>query len=165
MYLTLFIIYSIFGWILEVICNSVIQNQFVNNHFLLIPLCPMYGFAGILIFYFSKNIKNYFSIFIISIIISILVEYFTSYCLELIFNIRWWDYSKKIANLHGRINLINTIEFGLLGTIGVYFSRKLVSWLNNYKLSLVNIFIISILIVDTTISSYYTYNISKNNTN
>ena len=44
-----------------------------------------------------------------------LVEYLTSLILEKIFHARWWDYSQKPMNLHGRIWIGNLILFGLAG--------------------------------------------------
>ena len=45
--------------------------------------------------------------------VSSLVEYVTSYVLEKIFGLRWWDYSDRKFNINGRINLTTGIKFGL----------------------------------------------------
>jgi len=49
MYFILFFIYSFLGFILEIIAFSFSKGMFVNNHLLLLPFCPMYGFAAIFI--------------------------------------------------------------------------------------------------------------------
>ena len=44
----LFIIYSLTGWIYEVIVGFVKQKKFIDRGFLLGPYCPVYGCGGIL---------------------------------------------------------------------------------------------------------------------
>ena len=44
-------------------------------------------------------------------------EYMTSYVLEKRFHARWWDYSQKPMNLHGRVWIGNLILFGLGGVV------------------------------------------------
>lgn len=53
--------------------------------------------------------------FIISMIISGLIEYLTSLFLEKIFGIRFWNYTKLKPNIQGRVNLWYLILFGLIG--------------------------------------------------
>ena len=43
------------------------------------------------------------------------VEYLTSYYMEKRFHARWWDYSQKPMNLHGRVWIGNLVLFGLGG--------------------------------------------------
>ena len=50
----LFFIYSFVGYISEVIYCSARERKFVNRGFLYGPLCPIYGFGGLLVvFYYS----------------------------------------------------------------------------------------------------------------
>ncbi|WP_353505773.1 hypothetical protein [Thomasclavelia cocleata] len=53
--------------------------------------------------------------------------------MEKLFNARWWDYSEQLLNLNGRITLKNTIAFGLLGLlllffINPFFSKRFVNF-------------------------------------
>ena len=43
------------------------------------------------------------------------MEYLTSLVLEKIFHARWWDYSTKPMNLHGRVWIGNLLLFGVAG--------------------------------------------------
>ncbi len=45
------------------------------------------------------------------------MEYCTSFILEKIFNMTWWDYSKHKFNIHGRVCLENSLMFGVLSLI------------------------------------------------
>ena len=55
------------------------------------------------------------------ILISALLEYFTSFFLEKIHGgLRWWDYTGYMLNLHGRIYTEGLIMFGIGGMVAVY---------------------------------------------
>ena len=58
--------------------------------------------------------------FALSFVICGAVEYLTSLILEKIFHARWWDYSQKPMNLHGRIWIGNLILFGLGGVAVIH---------------------------------------------
>lgn len=46
-----------------------------------------------------------------------IIEYFTSFIMEKLFNARWWDYSSRKFNINGRICLETLIPFGIAGVI------------------------------------------------
>ena len=48
------------------------------------------------------------------------VEYFTAYYLETVYDRRWWDYAGYFLNLHGRICAEGLLVFGLGGMAVVY---------------------------------------------
>jgi Na+/phosphate symporter len=53
------------------------------------------------------------------------VEYLTSFVLEKRFHARWWDYSTKPMNLHGRVWIGNLVLFGLGGVIIVKLTNPI----------------------------------------
>ena len=55
--------------------------------------------------------------FLIAFLLCGTLEYLTSYIMEKRFHARWWDYSQKPMNLHGRIWIGNLILFGLGGVL------------------------------------------------
>ena len=61
-----------------------------------------------------------------SIIICGLLEYFTSYFMEKIFNARWWDYSQKKFNINGRICLENLVLFGIASCFIIYITNPFI---------------------------------------
>ena len=65
--------------------------------------------------------RTWLPLFFASMVIVSGVEYFTSWILEVLFHTRWWDYSKKRFNLHGRIYLGGAMCFGLMGTLIAHF--------------------------------------------
>ena len=63
---------------------------------------------------FSSNI---FLLFIISMLVLTLWEYIVAIILEKTFHIKYWDYSKNKFNFQGRICLLNSIYWGILGVV------------------------------------------------
>lgn len=121
-YIMLFFIYSILGWIMEVINGFVRTKKIVNRGFLIGPYCPIYGTGVILItILLKKYMEDRIITFIMSMLICGILEYFTSYFMEKFFNARWWDYSNRKMNINGRICLETLIPFGIFSFVILYF--------------------------------------------
>ena len=69
---------------------------------------------------------NFLLIFVLSALIASVLEYFTGYVLETAFEQKWWDYSHRKYNLKGRVCLGNSILFGIMGVIAVYFIHPII---------------------------------------
>ena len=121
----LFFIYSFAGWCIEVTLKYIQYHRFINRGFLTGPICPIYGTGAALITVAVRLLmpieKAYGTTFAISFLLCGAVEYFTSWYLEKRFHARWWDYSRKPMNLHGRVWAGNLILFGLGGVGIVHF--------------------------------------------
>ena len=122
-----FIIYSFLGWLIEVGCKSIQYKRFVNRGFLLGPICPIFGYGVLfIVLLIGDDTSDILSVFLKSILICSVLEYFTSYFMEKLFKVRWWDYSNNKFNINGRICLETMIPFGLLGTLVVYVIHPLI---------------------------------------
>lgn len=120
--LLLFFSYSIIGWISEVVYCSLMQHKLVNRGFLHGPLCPVYGFGGLLVVFLLKPFsENLFYLFAMGVFITSALEYITGWALETVFSTKWWDYSTYRFNIHGRVCLRNSLMFGILSVVGVLF--------------------------------------------
>ena len=118
----LFLTYSILGWLIEVIVCTIETKKFVNRGFLIGPYCPLYGVSALLMVWFLHDYKNDLLIlFAMSIFICSVTEYITSYTLEKIFKARWWDYRHLKLNINGRVCMINSIVFGILGILLIVY--------------------------------------------
>lgn len=116
-----FSIYSFMGWVCETTYCSFHDSRFVNRGFLNGPFCPVYGFGAlILIQTLSVVPRNPVLVFWVGCIATSALEYLTGYLLEMLFHTKWWDYSDRKFNLHGRICLLNSIVFGIMSVILVF---------------------------------------------
>lgn len=85
-----FIIYSIIGWICETIFCSVRERRFVNRGFLKGPYCPIYGFGAVAILMVSLPVRQWpLAVFPLAMAAATALEYFASWLLEKLFQIRW----------------------------------------------------------------------------
>ena len=172
----LFLFYAFCGWLFEVILRLIIDKRFVNRGFLIGPICPIYGIGVLFIYYFLSEFKTKPLVFIVLMIVSAsILEYFTSYIMEKIFEMRWWDYSEKKYNINGRICLDNLCAFGLMGAIIIYFVNPVVvevltsaniGIINNIAIVLLVLLIIDIIISTKIIGSFsnLAFSVKKDNT-
>ncbi len=156
-YFLYFTIYSFIGWSMEVICKLFEQKKFVNRGFLIGPICPIYGYGVLAIIILIGNSTNdILAVFLKSLLVCSLLEYFTSYFMEKLFKARWWDYSRRKYNINGRICLETMIPFGILGCLVVYIIHpliiKLVSFLNPTLTIIISIILFIIYLVDNAVS-------------
>lgn len=143
----LFLIYSIIGWIIEVVNNFIFNKKWINRGFLIGPYCPIYGAGSILITLFVSNDNDIISTFLKSMAICSILEYSTSYIMERMFKTRWWDYSKNKYNINGRICLQTMTLFGIGGVLVV----KFLSPLFLYDINLLSPLAINIIAIITAI--------------
>ena len=106
----LFFSYAFIGWCIEVTLKFIQFHRFIKS--------------------------SIGTTFVISLLLCGLLEYLTSYFLEKRFHARWWDYSQKPMNLHGRVWIGNLILFGLGGILIVNLVNPL-ECLCAYKLQIV----------------------------
>lgn len=116
-YFLWFMIYSIAGWVYETIICSIMQKRFVNRGFLNGPYCPIYGCGAIINLIALSSVRNPILIFLLSALLSTVIEYLTSWIMEKMFHARWWDYSDMKFNLHGRVFLLGAVVFGVMSVV------------------------------------------------
>ena len=128
-YILIFFSYAFAGWIIEVTLKLIQYHRFINRGFLAGPWLPIYGFGALLITAASDVIPvtemSYGTAFAVSFVLCGAVEYLTSFVLEKRFHARWWDYSTKPMNLHGRVWIGNLVLFGLGGVIIVKLTNPI----------------------------------------
>ena len=156
-YCILFFIYSFLGWIMEVSLTLITDKKFVNRGFLLGPCCPIYGCGCILLNLLLHNYtNNVLVLFILTMFTCSLLEYITSFLMEKIFKLRWWDYSQMRFNINGRICLETMAPFSILGVLAIkyatpFFLNEINSFSTNTNL-IISIILISIFIIDIIMS-------------
>lgn len=111
-----FIIYSVVGFIIETIFGVLTKGVLESRKsFLYGPFCSIYGLGAVLmILPLQRFKKNNYTLFAAGFVIGSIIEYLVSLIGELIFHIKWWDYSDQILNLNGRICVQFSLFWGLL---------------------------------------------------
>lgn len=165
-YIIIFFVYSVVGYICEVINCWIVNKKLKDRGFLLGPYCPIYGVGAVLLtILLTKYENDILILFSTPILICGILEYFTSYLLEKIFNMRWWDYSKNKFNINGRICLETLILFGIGSIIIIKFTNPLlINLISKINIDIIHIlaFIFSsIIIVDLIISLNIATNFKK----
>ena len=124
-----FFIYAFLGWVLETIYAIFIHGHFVKRGFLYGPICPIYGFGAVILIMATKNLYGKpFKKFLIATIAFTVFEYIVSYLLEVLFGLRWWDYTNDFLNINGRVSLLYSIFWGI---IGLFLLEKLHPFIQN----------------------------------
>lgn len=167
-YIAYFFIYSFLGWIIETIYAFIIHGGFVKRGFLFGPICPIYGFGAVILLLATKKMYGKpFQKFLIATVLFTVFEYLVSLIFEEIFGLRWWDYSNDFLNIQGRVSLMYTIFWGLIGLILLEKLHPLIENLiqkievkikTSAKLMIVYV-LIGILILDFVLSSLKYLNI------
>ena len=122
-----FFVCALIGFIMESLYAFMLGNH-EKRGFLYGPICPIYGFGAIILIILDDLISKKTNSIIIKMIIMAIVftifEYLVSLVFELIFGIRWWDYSDAFLNLQGRICLEFSILWGIGGGAFIQFLYK-----------------------------------------
>lgn len=166
--LWLFFIYSVAGWVMEVFLKFLEYKRFINRGFLIGPYCPIYGAGAVLITVGGKLLspvdRTWAMSFLIAFVLCGLLEYLTSYILEKYFHARWWDYTERPMNLHGRVWIGNLILFGIGGVFILEdFNPRLLALAHRLepRLFAAILIAVSILFVADVVMSYFIMNLLK----
>ncbi len=124
--------YSIIGWCGEMVYCSICQRKLCEKRgFLNGPVCPIYGHGALVVLLcLHGGCKNPLLTFLLGAVLTSLVEYITSFAMEKLFHMRWWDYSQYKFHLNGRVCLLNSTLFGLASVFLCHFANPPISaWL------------------------------------
>ena len=156
-----FLIGSFIGYIVEMIVGLVQNGHFISRQGLLFgPFIQVYG-VGLVAYYFVlSNIKkkSNLKVFLISMILGGVVEYFFSFFQEKLFGSISWDYSNLIFNIHGRTSLLHSIYWGFFGILFVKYVYpvllKLEKYVYNNKFKFASTFVIIFMLGNITLSYF-----------
>lgn len=159
--IVLYFVFSLLGWMMEVTLKYIQFHRFINRGFLIGPYCPIYGAGVVLVTVLVGGLVGLRGgtpgeIFMAGFFICGGLEYFISWYMEKVFHARWWDYSRKPMNLHGRIWIGNLLLFGLASVVivlwidPVYF--RLIGRCPSFWLRFSAVAIVVLLVTDCVIS-------------
>lgn len=161
-------IFSCVGWLMEVTLKYIQYHRFINRGYLIGPYCPIYGCGVVAVTVLVGGVIGYegsiTDTFLAGFVICGLLEYFVSWYMEKMFHARWWDYSTKPMNLHGRIWIGNLILFGvgsvlIMKWIDPIFFTAIEKWPKN--LIITTAIVVGTLLVADNIVSYFLMDVVK----
>lgn len=152
---TLFVIGSLFGWVLELFYRRFVsQKKWMNPGFLMGPYLPIYGF-GVVVLYGVSNINLGIANQIVDIIVRILIVGLGMTLIEFIgglifikgLKIKLWDYSNCKGNIMGIICPLYSFMWLLVGSLYYFLINPFlvmgISWISE---NLIYTFFIGIVI-------------------
>ncbi len=126
--LVYFIVYSFLGWAMESIVRSISEKKIINTGFLKGPVCPIYGIGAIIMLLFLERFQDRpILLFFIAITLLTIWEYLVGVMLEKMFHTKYWDYSDQKFNFQGRVCLVNSICWGILGVLFVKYIHPFIN--------------------------------------
>ena len=97
-YVLLFFCLAFVGWLWEVLLFLLTDHAFINRGVYRGPYLPIYGVGGVLLCFLLRRYRGKpFLVFALSMVVCSVLEYLTSYLLEVRWGIRWWDYRPCLA--------------------------------------------------------------------
>ena len=133
-WLLFFYMYCFLGWCFESTYVSICKGHRVNRGFLKAPFLPLYGSGAILMLIIGQVFKeNILWIYLAGLVGATVLELVTGAGMELLYRIKYWDYSNQRFNFKGHICLTSSIAWGFFTLLVIRVIHRpieeLVLWL------------------------------------
>ena len=117
-----FVVYSFFGFLLEVAFARIIRAEKQDRKcFWLLPLCPVYGFGALAILLLPDVVCRSGPLLILfGGLAATCAEYLMAVFYEKVLGVAFWDYSQLHFNVQGRVCPIFSLFWGLLAGVLVH---------------------------------------------
>ena len=139
-YFLMFFVYCLAGWVWESIYMSVIEKRIQNRGFLHGPYIPIYGCAGMIVYFTMGRLhgpfisKNTVIIYFVGMICATILELITATAAEKILGHPLWDYTIYKINYKGKICLIASLFWGIVAVTFVQLlNPAIISWLTGFN--------------------------------
>ncbi len=168
-YVWIFLICSFLGWLIELFFRTRNAGWVLKfPGFLYGCYLPIYGFGALIMAVFFEDLSlkkikllciNFtpFIIFACSFVVLSVMEYFTHYAIDEIFDMRLWSYRAHPYNINGRVSLEQSLMFASGGTIFIYLLypvlKRMISKVNLKVLRWVALLIVLMIGTDFVIST------------
>lgn len=149
----LFFSFAFIGYVWEVLLHLFSDGIFVNRGSLYGPWLPIYGFGGLITLLLLRRYQeNPIKVFFMSMLVCGVIEYCSSLFGEIIYHVRWWDYTGYFLNINGRICLEGLLVFAFACTINIYiispFLLKIYHKVNDNILMIISFVLFCLIIFD-----------------
>jgi len=157
-YIIFFAVYSLIGWVIELIYRFFAYHKIVNPGILYGPFLPIYGIPAVGVVLITNTLNsNLITSSIIGMLFATLLEYASAVYCEKIIGIKFWDYSGDKFNYKGRVCLQYSLLWGvlifiLLFALHPFVSHRVLEIPYLYKLG-TTAFILGLLVYDIIFTS------------
>lgn len=159
-YFYIFVVCCVVGFIVETLW-CFIKNGYWESRKSLVygPFSVAYGMGGVLLSLVLNKFRasSHLKVFLISFLTGTVTEYICSLGQEIVFGSVAWDYSHLPLNINGRVCLLYSLLWGVLGILWVKLIMPLFDKLTDkipFKISRVLVlFLTAFLIFDAVISA------------
>ena len=134
--LSYFVIYSVVGFIIETVFGLLTKGVLESRKsFIYGPFCAIYGIGAVVMLVGLQRFKkNNYTLFLGGFLIGSIVEYVISWAGEMLFHIKWWDYSSMPFNINGRICVWFSFFWGALAIYLIsHFNPKVDKFLDKFS--------------------------------
>ncbi len=123
-----FVAYSILGWFVESVYMSICNKRITNRGFVRGPMCPIYGFGALTVFFILRPYSDYpVRLFFMGMFLATTLEFITAHIMQKVFGEVWWEYREKPFNYKGMICLESSIAWGFYTVALFLFLHKAVT--------------------------------------
>ena len=123
-----FWLYSFLGFLLEkAFAAAVHSSHRVRRCFLLLPLCPVYGLAMLVVLALPEVIRESWGLPLFGGTAATVVEYAVHWGYEAFLGVQFWNYSGVKGNLRGRVCLPFFLAWGVLTAAAVWWVQPLIA--------------------------------------
>lgn len=125
-----FLIYSFFGFLLEVSFARLIDHPKRDRKcFLLMPLCPVYGLGALLILWLARPELGVLWVMVMGALAATAAELLMGAFYRFALGVEFWDYTHMPGNLAGLVCPQFGAAWGILSLALVYWVHPLVAGL------------------------------------
>lgn len=130
-YLFIFALFSVIGWILELIYRSYKSKKIINPGFMNGCVVPLYGCGAVIMTFVCKLTNNLVLLFFVAMLLLTTLEFVTGILLEKLFHIKLWDYTRYKLNYKGLICVRFAIIWGVFALLYKAFAYRHITNLAN----------------------------------
>ena len=125
-----FIVYSFLGWLIQSVYLSLRTRSLCNAGFLLLPLCPVFGFCMTFLVTFAyPHHLPAAVLFLACYVAAMTIEYYASLTFEQSFDVLLWDYSNRNYHLNGRVSAVWSVVWGGAATLALIWIQPEIEFL------------------------------------
>ena len=120
-FIFMFFVFCFIGWLWECGLHIFRDHELVNRGTTYGPWIPIYGVGGTaMVFLLDRFKENKLKLVTLEVAVCAVLEYLSSFILDIMFNSSYWDYKTEFLNLNGRICFAGLTAFAIGGMAAIY---------------------------------------------